>query len=209
MDKSSNVSLTFIYRPKYMMKDMIKSSQQSGRSMIEMLGVLAIIGVLSVGGIAGYSQAMAKFKVTKATDQIQTAVTNIRTLYASARNYGTINNQVLYRAGAIGDEVCMGHDSCTNPLNTFGGKFSFAAASTGGMANKAFTVNYAGLPSEACVKLSSYDWGDASAGLIQVKVGTTVVCATANNTCPADVATTAQACGSISGGDHYIVYTFR
>ena len=28
-------------------------TQESGRSMIEMLGVLAIIGVLSVGGIAG------------------------------------------------------------------------------------------------------------------------------------------------------------
>ena len=28
---------------------------ESGRCMIEMLGVLAIIGVLSVGGIAGYS----------------------------------------------------------------------------------------------------------------------------------------------------------
>ena len=27
---------------------------QSGRSMVEMLGVLAIIGVLSIGGIAGY-----------------------------------------------------------------------------------------------------------------------------------------------------------
>ena len=37
-----------------------------GRSMIEMLGVLAIIGVLSVGGIAGYSKAMEKFKVDKA-----------------------------------------------------------------------------------------------------------------------------------------------
>ena len=29
-------------------------SEQSGRSMVEMLGVLAIIGVLSVGGISGY-----------------------------------------------------------------------------------------------------------------------------------------------------------
>ena len=36
-----------------------------GRSMIEMLGVLAIIGVLSVGGIAGYSKAMEKFKINK------------------------------------------------------------------------------------------------------------------------------------------------
>ena len=37
-----------------------------GRSMIEMLGVLAIIGVLSVGGIAGYSKAMEKWKINKA-----------------------------------------------------------------------------------------------------------------------------------------------
>ncbi|MCI5634251.1 MAG: hypothetical protein MR350_02200 [Alphaproteobacteria bacterium] len=33
--------------------------------MLEMLGVLAIVGVLSVGGIAGYSKAIEKFKVNK------------------------------------------------------------------------------------------------------------------------------------------------
>ena len=44
-------------------------SFDKGRSMIEMLGVLAIIGVLSVGGIAGYSKAMEQFKVNKAINQ--------------------------------------------------------------------------------------------------------------------------------------------
>ena len=39
-----------------------------GRSMIEMLGVLAIIGVLSVGGIAGYSKAMEKWKINRASE---------------------------------------------------------------------------------------------------------------------------------------------
>ena len=38
---------------------------EAGRSMIEMLGVLAIVGVLSVGGIAGYSKAMEKWKTNK------------------------------------------------------------------------------------------------------------------------------------------------
>lgn len=42
---------------------------ETGRSMIEMLGVLAIVGVLSVGGIAGYSKAMEQFKVNKAINQ--------------------------------------------------------------------------------------------------------------------------------------------
>ncbi len=44
-------------------KDDNRSVLQSGRSMIEMLGVLAIIAVLSVGGIAGYSKAMEKIKI--------------------------------------------------------------------------------------------------------------------------------------------------
>ncbi len=38
----------------------------SGRSMIEMLGVLAIIGVLSVGGIQGFSKAMHMYRWNKA-----------------------------------------------------------------------------------------------------------------------------------------------
>jgi len=38
---------------------------ESGRSMVEMLGVLAIIGVLSVGGIAGYTMAMNKFRANE------------------------------------------------------------------------------------------------------------------------------------------------
>mgnify|MGYP004514515881 CR=1 FL=1 len=38
--------------------DKLTDTAQYGRSMIEMLGVLAIIAVLSVGGIAGYSKAM-------------------------------------------------------------------------------------------------------------------------------------------------------
>ena len=43
---------------------------QYGRSMVEMLGVLAIIGVLSVGAIAGYSKAMMKYKLNKQAEQI-------------------------------------------------------------------------------------------------------------------------------------------
>ena len=42
---------------------MIKT--ESGRSMVEMLGVLAIIGVLSVGGIAGYTMAMNKYRANE------------------------------------------------------------------------------------------------------------------------------------------------
>ena len=43
---------------------------ESGRSMVEMLGVLAIIGVLSVGGIAGYTMAMRKYRANELANAV-------------------------------------------------------------------------------------------------------------------------------------------
>ena len=45
-------------------------NNQTGRSMIEMLGVLAIIGVLSVGGIAGYGKAMRMWNSNLQKEQL-------------------------------------------------------------------------------------------------------------------------------------------
>ena len=42
---------------------------ESGRSMVEMLGVLAIIGVLSIGGIAGYMLSMNRFRANDLIDK--------------------------------------------------------------------------------------------------------------------------------------------
>ncbi len=55
----------------------ITKNNQNGRSMVEMLGVLAIIGVLSIGGIAGYSKAMFKYKMNKTLDVLSHAIARI------------------------------------------------------------------------------------------------------------------------------------
>ena len=67
----------------------------AGRSMIEMLGVLAIVGILSVGGIAGYSKAMEKFKITKAVGEYNMLVqglvehlSDLKKLNAGGNVYG-------------------------------------------------------------------------------------------------------------------------
>lgn len=53
-----------------------KKSLEAGRSMVEMLGVLAIIGVLSIGSVSGYSKAMFKYKLNKQTEQLETLIYN-------------------------------------------------------------------------------------------------------------------------------------
>ena len=145
------------------MKTFHESAAQSGRSMVEMLGVLAIIGVLSVGGIAGYSMAMAKFKITKTIDQAQTIITNIRTLYASQRSYSKLTPSSAYNMGVLTDETYTG----SKGLNPYGGEISFDVSSD----KRQFTVEYTGLTAEACLKLATADWGaDASSGLVAIGV---------------------------------------
>ena len=46
----------------------MKMNNESGRSMVEMLGVLAIIGVLSIGGISGYTIAMNRYRANEIID---------------------------------------------------------------------------------------------------------------------------------------------
>ena len=61
-------------------------TQAQGRSMVEMIGVLAIIGVLSIGAIAGYSKAMMKYKLNKQSEQLNTVINTI------ARNIHSFDN---------------------------------------------------------------------------------------------------------------------
>ena len=54
--------------------DALGKNASAGRSMVEMLGVLAIIGVLSVGAIAGYSKAMFKHNLNKQAESFNNFV---------------------------------------------------------------------------------------------------------------------------------------
>ena len=67
-----------------------------GRSMIEMLGVLAIVGVLSVGGIAGYSKAMMKWKINKMIEDYTMLMTGLMEYQESLfKTYADYDNRFL------------------------------------------------------------------------------------------------------------------
>ncbi len=152
---------------------------ESGRSMIEMLGVLAIIGVLSVGGIAGYSKAMNKFKTNKVADNVSMIVTNIRTLYAQQKTYDGLDNKNAVAMGVVPDELVTNATDGTL-TNAFLGSVEIKAADVKGADASAngtymgFTVRFSGLTKEACVTLATNDWGSGySAGFVGMKVAGT------------------------------------
>jgi Tfp pilus assembly protein PilE len=167
--------------------------------MIEMLGVLAIVGVLSVAGIAGYSKAMAKYKNNKAMDQISTIAANIKTIFASTGTYGGLSpssaaegkkNERAFNLGVFPDDMtktCGATFADTCVKNGLNGGVEVAAADS----NLTFTIKFTGLTKDACVAIATSDWGGAagfkgvetasntftmSPTLAQVATGTTAVC---------------------------------
>ena len=156
----------------------MKYINENGRSMVEMLGVLAIIGVLSVGGIAGYSKAMNKYKINKTTDQVSMLVANIRTLFSSQGNYEGLNNASAIRFGVVPEDMYTGtpgaNASTYEIKNAFNGAVTIATdnAREGITGNDAFVIAYNGLSSEACVTILTGDWGSGQgSGLIGIAGG--------------------------------------
>lgn len=150
------------------MKNLFKN-EQSGRSMVEMLGVLAIIGVLSVGGISGYSKAMAKFKLTKAQDQITMLIMNIRTAYATSPGYSGLTDTVAASYGLVPSEMVVkdNQDKVTGLMNAFGGTTTIASVvGADGTNDGAFRIAFKGVGKDACISLATSDWGaDGLAGM--------------------------------------------
>ena len=153
------------------MNKMCRTNAQSGRSMIEMLGVLAIIGVLSVGGIAGYSKAMTKYRINKTIDQFTQISQNVRMLYGKQRqkNYRNLNGRILYKANLAPKEMFGSGYSMTN---AWGLPIDIGPLGKDGYdGDTAFGIMTQIPSEEACIELATQDWGDnTTTGLILIGV---------------------------------------
>ena len=111
---------------------MKKIKSQSGRSMVEMLGVLAIIGVLSVGGIAGYSLSMRRHRAN--------GVADLASKYALVV-YGICQQKLMNGEidGSVNNSGIISGDGCDGEYTTI----PFADA---GVGNKPAGVRYFNKP---------------------------------------------------------------
>ena len=99
----------------------MKNVNESGRSMVEMLGVLAIIGVLSIGGIAGYTMAMNKYKANNIVHAVVQASIECRT-----RGSVSATAEADIFPTGIGAALA-GATKCNGPDGTVGFKVSSTA----------------------------------------------------------------------------------
>lgn len=159
---------------------MYKSLNETGRSMIEMLGVLAIIGVLSVGGIAGFSKAMNSHKTNQCMDQIATIIANVRSLGLRQHgSYSGLTTAAAIKLKAAPDEMVKTSGSSSSLVNVFGGEVKIGTSkalhsNAKNAKEKDFSVEFYGLSHDTCLEIMAKDWGGKKIGVMAAKNASTL-----------------------------------
>lgn len=142
---------------------------QAGRSMIEILGVLAVIGVLSIGGIAGYTKAMEKRNTNQLLLDVNATIQKINGLYNSQPSFENIDKNAWDLNLAANSRKGTGPDK--KIYHILNGEVIIKSIAL----NKGFVMIYNGLTQPACTELASMDWGSAGSGLKYLVVSPTGV----------------------------------
>ena len=128
----------------------IRKNTQAGRSMIEMLAVLMIMGILTIGVMAGFNQMLDKYNAGKMHTDIMSISSEVVNLYAWQRSYPAINMQELC-------ENDIFPDGCTDDnkaLNPFDGTYKLTTSDT----EQTLTIEADGVAPDACKDLCLREW---------------------------------------------------
>ena len=115
----------------------LRRKNESGRSMVEMLGVLAIVGVLSVGGVYGYGVAMKKHKANELLHQASMLAT-------------TISAQAMTNDGKLPQTITSFGNS------NYG---TFSPSTTDALNGKGFSIEISNMDSAVCKQMEKMAGG--------------------------------------------------
>lgn len=136
---------------------------ENGRSMLEMLGVLAIIGVLTVGGLNIIGRSRQMQEIGQLVSEVsRVAMTAKKMACEYDTEYGSYT-MFLYKSEAYSDELEYDNGKFIGPMDS-------EISITGNM--NTFEIKVGNLSEDACIQLAGNDWGrKGTNGFLGVKAG--------------------------------------
>lgn len=135
------------------------TKNESGRTMLEMLGVLGIMGILMYGAVTGINYGMSTYKINQAFNDVQDQMQGIMDLYSWSRTYPTRDfTNVACDNDVISNCPCTGSGSslsCTSS-HALGSGGIEAKGKSGG---DSFTLTYKNVGKDECSRLKEMEWG--------------------------------------------------
>ena len=124
----------------------VNMKQESGRSMIEMVGVLAIMGMLTAAAFALISLGINRQKQSRVTDDVVTIVSGVRTLLGDYDDFSNIDNSTIFAAMSVSNK------------NPYGGTYELSVNTAN---PRQFIISINGLSKSDCEALITKAWTDS------------------------------------------------
>ena len=172
---------------------------QNGRSMLEMLGVLAIVGILTVGGFNLVSKVNTNNQTNAVIDEVSSLARKVRIV---ARDYSSTDD------GSFTKYVCtakaypdtMECDSCN--CSAFVGSADVSYKISKADYPSLFTIEVGNLTTEMCMSMITANWGtENSTGFAGITGG--------SGTGSTSTDIISKAAGSCTGDSNTLTLKFR
>ncbi|MBO7483559.1 MAG: type II secretion system protein [Alphaproteobacteria bacterium] len=129
---------------------MINKNEQ-GRTMLEMLGVIAIMGIITFGAITGINYGMTSYKISQTYNEVQNTIEGVKDLYSWSKVYpsdaskikGVVEDNDVFPGAKVGDYF-KGQFGKVD-IQPIDGGYNFA-------------VIYYGINGDDCERLINLDW---------------------------------------------------
>ncbi len=124
---------------------MIKKTSQSGRSMVEMLGVIAIIGLITVAGVTSMGYVDSYFRSSATVIEIDNIAKDVIDTYSWSKDFSNLSMQTICSENIL---------KCTDGSgkNRWGGNINVSVPVGD---SSVFTITYTNVPKIPCEQLLS------------------------------------------------------
>lgn len=129
----------------------VAKKHESGRSMIEMVGVLAVMGLITAAAFILITSAMRSQKLSRADDDVAALAAGVRLLYNNNTNFEGLTDNALN---------VLGFDKVTTP---YGGNYSLGVGKENEPDDR-FFISMTTDGDTTCQALENRTWGSGGKG---------------------------------------------
>ena len=181
----------------------MKKNQQKGATMVETLGVLGIISMVTITLFGIIGKAYDRYKQAEIVDEIRTLQKNIKHRYAADYDFSELS-QSNVQSKLIEEKVVPGYMVLDDQVvHAYGSTVDFS-----GTANN-YSITFNNVSKQGCVELLMQDWvvSDMS-DLIQIKIGSKTYTWNGARKLPIPISDAFELCTDEEGGNN-IEWTFQ
>ena len=133
---------------------------ENGRTLLEMLGVLAIIGVITVGAMSGLKFGTDSFRATALHDMVETTAQGVSDLYSWSRQYPTDDNSdtVIPLAEVVPDNGVCDAFECYADGDVVKAVTTYGTMIIANGTRDYFMITLTDIPKDICMRLAAITW---------------------------------------------------